>query len=451
MKLPHGNPTPSQPANRPSATPEANPTRPARPLQQLQLENRQAVVARVAELMTERSQPQAVLEVRGQRITVELPANGPELRVGDLIRLMRDGSSLTLLDKLPATAEARLGHALLRHLPGQQSLDSGLTRLFAALTSGLKSTPGTGLPGASHPLPAPVREALLTLARLLPAVPAGGGSPSFQSTGSAGSLTGGALGGALDSSAVKQWLTNSGLFAEAGLARSATEAGPSDLKLALGRLALTLLQHQNLGNDQFTRFTPIPSQELVASPLQFPAPAALPVAPAEARETMSAGQMLRLLAGLLNRITVNQLHSQVLTTRAGDGGAPVNTLITDLPWISQGGDVRTAQLRIDYERHDPQESAGSRKAAVAEWRFSLAMDLDDAGRVFFDVALRQSSVSARVWAEKQATAKRVTAQLGELRSRLTELGLEVAGLECRRGQPPATPTRLEHRLVDTRA
>lgn len=447
MKLPHGNPTPGQPPNRPGTTPEASPTRPARPLQQLQLENRQAVVARVAELMTERSQPQAVLEVRGQRITVELPANGPELRVGDLIRLMRDGQSLTLLDKLPATAEARLAHALLRHLPGQQSLDSGLTRLFAALTSGLKSTPGAGLPGASLPLPPPVREALLTLARLLPAVPAGGGVPSFQSTGSAGSLSGRAL----DAAAVKQWLTNSGLFAEAGLARSATEAGPTNLKLALGRLALTLLQHQNLGSEQFTRFTPMPSQELITSPLQFPAPAALPVAPAEVREPVSAGQMLRLLAGLLNRITVNQLHSQVLTARAGDGGAPVNTLITDLPWISQGGDVRTAQLRIDYERHDRQESAGSRKAAVAEWRFSLAMDLDDAGRVFFDVALRQSSVSARVWAEKQATVKRVTAHLAGLRSRLTELGLEVAELECRRGQPPATPTRLEHRLVDTRA
>src|SRR5690625_5160486 len=110
MKLPHGNPTPSQSAQRPGATAEAGPPRSARPLQQLLLENRQAVVARVAEMMTERSQPQAVLEVRGQRITVELPANGPELRVGDLIRLMRDGPSLTLLDKLPPTAEAQLGH-----------------------------------------------------------------------------------------------------------------------------------------------------------------------------------------------------------------------------------------------------------------------------------------------------------------------------------------------------
>lgn len=79
------------------------------------------------------------------------------------------------------------------------------------------------------------------------------------------------------------------------------------------------------------------------------------------------------------------------------------------------------------------------------------MDLDEAGKVFFDVALRQSAVSARVWAEQQGTARLVTRQLGDLRTRLTELGLEVSELECRRGQPPVTPTRLEHRLLDTRA
>ncbi|MCK7543423.1 flagellar hook-length control protein FliK [Marinobacter bryozoorum] len=432
-------------------------------LRQLHLENRQAVVARVAELLAQRGSQQAVLDVRGQRVTVDLPNNGPELKAGDLIRIMREGQSLTLLDKLPAAAETRLGQALLRHLPWQQNLDSGLTRLLAALSTGLNSAPGTALPGTTEPLPASVREALQAIVRLLPRASAENGAPSFRpvtgqspaSPGTSAALltgTGAPLKNPLDAAAVKQWLATSGVLAEAGLARGTAQPGPTDLKLALGRLALTLLQHQNLGSDQFTRFTPLPSQELISAPLQFPAPTTPPVTMTEAREPTSPGQMLRLLAGMLNRITVNQLHSQLLTTRAGgEAGTPVNTLVTDLPWMAPGGEVKTAQLRIDYESPDQQGASKARKASVAEWRLSLAMDLDEAGKVFFDVALRQSSVSARVWAEQQATARQVTRQLGDLRTRLTDLGLEVSELECRRGQPPVTPTRLEHRLLDTRA
>jgi glycogen debranching enzyme len=162
--------------------------------------------------------------------------------------------------------------------------------------------------------------------------------------------------------------------------------------------------------------------------------------------------MLRLLAGMLNRITVNQLHSQLLTTRSSAEGAPqVNTLITDLPWIAPGGEVKTAQLRIDYNTPEREEKPENQRAGVSEWRLNLAMDLDRAGKVFFDVALRQQALSARVWAERQATARQVNEELGELRSRLTDLGLEVSELECRRGQPPSAATRLEHRLLDTRA
>ncbi len=463
MKLPHGNPITPQPSNRPSPAPTGAQPDPLQQLRQLQLDNRQAVVARVAELLSQQGSQQAILDVRGQRVTVELPANGPELKAGDLIRLMREGQSLTLLDKLPATAETRLGQALLRHLPWQQNLDSGLTRLLTALSAGLKAAPGAGLPGTSEPLPAPVREALQAIARLIPRSTADNAPPSFRpvagqplintaAPATVATATEMPLKGTLDATTVKQWLASSGVLAEAGLARGTAEAGPSDLKLALGRLALTLLQHQNLGSEQFTRFTPMPSQELITSPLQFPAPTTPTVAMGEAREPASPGQMLRLLAGVLNRITVNQLHSQLLTARAGgDAGTPANTLITDLPWMAPGGEVKTAQLRIDYEKPDQQPSSKTRKAGVAEWRLSLAMDLDDAGKVFFDVALRQSAVSARVWAEQQATARLVTRQLGELRTRLADLGLDVTELECRRGQPPVTPTRLEHRLLDTRA
>lgn len=459
MKLPDGNSISPQPPSRPAAGAEATRPDPLRQLQNLQLDNRQAVVARVAELLSERGQQQAVLEVRGQKLTVSLPADGPELKAGDLLRIIREGQSLTLLEKLPPTAETRLGQALIRHLPWQQHLDSGLNQLLNTLSAGFRTPPGAASqPGATQPLPTTVREALLAIARLLPQTSAATGELSFrplQAPPSASPLAGlpTSSAGGLDAEGVRQWLTNSGSLTEARLARGTLEAAPTDLKLALGRLALTLLQHQNLGSDQFTRFTPLPSNELVTAPLQFPAPTTMPLGnPEGGREPASPGQMLRLLAGMLNRITVNQLHSQLLTTRSGPEGAPqVNTLVTDLPWVAPGGEVKTAQLRIDYDKQEREDKPGTRRAGIAEWRLNLAMDLDEAGKVFFDVALRQQALSARVWAEQQDTARRVNKELGELRARLTDLGLEVSELECRRGQPPAAATRLEHRLLDTRA
>ncbi|MFC4258590.1 flagellar hook-length control protein FliK [Marinobacter lacisalsi] len=464
MKLPDGNSISPQPPNRPAISVDTGRPDPLRQLQSLQLENRQAVVARVAELLSERGLQQAVLEVRGQKLTVSLPADGPELKAGDLLRIMREGQSLTLLDKLPPTAETRLGQALIRHLPWQQHLDSGLSQLLNALSAGFRAPPGpTSQPGATQPLPTTVREALHSIARLLPQASPETGGLTFRplqtpasAQGSSSPLAGlaSAAKPGLDVDGVRQWLANSGVLTEARLARGTLEAAPTDLKLALGRLALTLLQHQNLGADQFTRFTPLPSNELVTAPLQFPAPTTMPLGnPEGGREPASPGQMLRLLAGMLNRITVNQLHSQLLTTRSGPEGAPqVNTLVTDLPWMAPGGEVKTAQLRIDYDKREREEKPpGARRAGVAEWRLNLAMDLDEAGKVYFDVALRQKALSARVWAERQDTARQVNQALGDLRSRLTDLGLEVSELECRRGQPPTAATRLEHRLLDTRA
>ena len=161
--------------------------------------------------------------------------------------------------------------------------------------------------------------------------------------------------------------------------------------------------------------------------------------------------MLRLLAGMLNRITVNQLHSQVLSTRTtAEAPAPVATLLLELPWVTPQNEPRLAQLRIEHDGEDG-ENGGKRAAGATEWRLTLAMDLDDAGPVHFDVALRQQQVSARVWAEKQHTLAQVQQSLPTLRQSLSDLGLEVTDLECRRGNPKGATTRLEHRLVDTRA
>lgn len=455
MKLPNGNPQPpvspsptrEGPAARNTTPGDAGQTSPARTAAQLldglELGNRQAVIARVAQvLQAAGEQPQqALLDVKGRSLLVDLPMLEPRIQSGDLLRIMRAGQELQLLEKLAAPAEARLAQALARHLPGQHRLDSGLNQLINSLSTGVRPTPGSAaLPGTVEPLPAAAREAIQGLLRQ---VPSGTG---FTSPGAgAGTET--------TSNPVRQWIASSGLFTEAHLGQQ-REPAVADLKLALGRIITSLLQHQGLDQAQFSRYTPLPSQDLMAAPLQFPVTAAASGNAGPAPEPMSTGQMLRLLAGMLNRITVNQLHSQLLSTRtaAEAPAGATSTWLVDLPWLSPQGDARIAQLRL--EQHDAGDDSGSnqpQRQGVSEWRFSLALDLDTAGPVFFEVALREAAVSARVWAERQGTLQQVRQHLDGLRDRLTELGLEVTGLECRRGSPQGATTRLEHQLIDIRA
>ncbi len=424
-------------------------------LDRLQLENRQAVMARVAQVLTSQ-QGQAdslLLELRGRSLLVQPPQGEAKLEPGDWIKIMRAGNELQLMSKLAPPLESRIAQALAQRLPWQQRLDTGLSQLMSALSGGLKtSNPST----PAQPLSASAQAAIQQLVSRLPASDAflPGMSVSAQSSiaGSKGSAPGASSAqppGSL-ASQVKVWISESGLFAESRLARAPDAALP-DLKLALTRIVTALLLQQKAGPDHFNRYTPLASHELVQAPLQFPHQLP-PPPPTSQAETVTVGQMLRLLAGMLNRISVNQLHSQMLTNRGtADAPAP-STWLIELPWVTPQNEPRIAQLRMERYAKDHSESSGHRKTSPAtEWRFSLAMDLDAAGPVYFEVSLREMQVSARVWAEQQDTLNQVQTELTDLRTRLTDLGLEVVDLECRRGNPQAATTKLEQRLVDTRA
>ncbi|HET8848543.1 MAG TPA: flagellar hook-length control protein FliK, partial [Marinobacter sp.] len=306
------------------------------------------------------------------------------------------------------------------------------------LNTGAKPTLQPGqLPSTTpiQPLPAPVQQAIQLLLQQLPAGETLTRTVDSPDSGIAN---------------VRQWLAGSGVFAESSLLQSGT-LPPTDLKLALTQVVARLLAAEGKGVDTFNRLTPTTSADLLQAPLQFPR-FSTPAVTSQGTEPVTVGQMLRLLAGMLNRITVNQLHAQSLNTRAGaEPGAPVNTLLMELPFLNPQQEPRVTQLRLEqYERESaPTDQPG--RASVSEWRLSLTMDLDDAGALHFDVNLRLPAVSAQVWAEKQDTLRRVNESLPRLRDSLAELGLDIEELACRRGTPQRTETRLEHRLVDTRA
>lgn len=415
-------------------------------LDQLQLANRQTTLARVAELINRQGGgTDVLLDLRGKSLLVQASVGKTELAAGDWIKVMRAGNELQLMGKLAPAPEAGIARALAQRLPWQQSMDAGLAQLLGALKQGVRpeALPGQ-LPSARsiQPLPEAARQAIEQMVSRLPA-----GNSLAPGDGSRAAAV----------QQVRQWLSESGLFAESRLAQPAAPESPAgsllrplpDLKLALGRIISSLLAHQGNGPEQFNQLTPLASPALMQAPLQFPQPMTTPAADAE---PTTVGQMLRLLAGMLNRITVNQLHSQALTARAGgEAGAPTSTLVLDLPWLTPQNEPRLAQVRIEQYANDEEKERKARTATASEWRLSLAMDLDQAGPLHFDVAMRQTSVSARVWAEKQTTLRRVNEELPLLRQSLTDLGLEVTDLECRRGTPQGSVTRLEHRLVDTKA
>lgn len=451
MKLPTGQ-QPPQPSGHapiapartaPAKAPLAEPMPPSarQQLDALQLVNQQSTLARVADIINRQgtATSEILLDLRGKSLLVEAAIGNTRLESGDWVKVMRAGNELQLMGKLAPAQETGIARALVQHMPWQQNLENGLTKLLASLNQGLKPDPVPGqLPSArpSQPLPEAARQSIQQVLARLPA-----------ST----TLTPGSGQQDQPLQQIKQWISESGLFAESRLAQTPSANLP-DLKLAIGRVITALLAQQGNGPEQFNRLTPLASPELVQAPLQFPQTGVQTPAPASTNESTTVGQMLRLLAGMLNRITVNQLHSQVLTARAGgDAPAPTSTLLLELPWVTPQNEPRVAQLRLEQYPDDRGSHEQQQKTAAYEWRLSLAMDLDEAGPLHFDVALRQQSVSARVWAEKQSTLRQVNEELPLLRQSLTDLGLEVTDLECRRGTPQASATRLEHRLVDTRA
>lgn len=480
MKVPNGNPPTPPSADgqlktpRPSANAQPADVGPATSaraqLAQLNLANRETVLARVAEIVNQQSAgaSRLLLDVRGQNLAVNATIGDTALETGDWVKVMRAGNELRLLGKLAPAAESTVARALAQRLPWQQSVDSGLARVLTTLTSGLRAdagsaaqNPGAALPGGAQPLPAGIRQAIEQLAALLPSRQALAALASSEARGPAQTPLGTPLAtgttpatftrapASLAANQIRQWVEQSGQFAESRTARS-TGAPPADLKLALGRIVHQLLELQGQTVNDFNRLSPIPSPDLVQAPLQFPTTAATR-APQMSSEPINVGQMLRLLAGVLNRITVNQLHSQVLSTRTtADAPAPNNTMVLDLPWLNHNNEPRVVQLRLEEQTQDDNNDRKTRSKQT-EWKLSLAMNLDEAGAMHFDVSLGFGQVSAKVWAERQSTLQQAREQLPALRKSLTDMGLDVKDLECRRGIPRGATTHLEHRLVDTRA
>ncbi|MDX1589333.1 MAG: flagellar hook-length control protein FliK [Oleiphilaceae bacterium] len=401
----------------------------------------------------------ALLEISGQRLPVQTDGRIP---AGDLIRVLRAGNELRLMALPEPPQRSTLSQALAQKLPFQQDLQSGFNRL---------------LQGASQPQ---LREALSQLLAMLPSqasLSRGGLTPTTQATGGAPLQGGNAgrdnpltnlSGGPQNNQGssvgiIRQWLSGSGIFSEARLATAAPgETLPPDLKQALLTAARHLLgdgRQPASATDtasQLRSLTPEASVQLQqGGQLQFPTPAPAPTAQGAGREPMGVGEALRLLAGMLNRISVNQLHSQVLS--GGGGGAqeaatPAQSLLMELPWLNTQGEARTVQLRLDQRQQKQEEEEGGGEAgSQTQWRLNLALDLDGLGPLYFDLRLQQRQLDTRIWAERPVALGLVESTTEALAERLRRLELTVPPIACHLGKPVQLKTRLSQQLIDERA
>lgn len=164
-------------------------------------------------------------------------------------------------------------------------------------------------------------------------------------------------------------------------------------------------------------------------------------------------QLLRLAAAAVSRLQSHQLAS-LQQTGTTENGNVQTTWQTEIP-VRHGQEFIPLQVKLQREE-TPQQQADperdQRDPLESLWRIELAFDLPPLGPLQVQAQLTQGRLSGQLWAELPHTAHLIDSQLGQLRERLLNRGLEVGDLACHAGMPPQGPrTRLEQRWVDETA
>lgn len=427
-----------------------------------------------------------LLEMNGQQLPVRSERAVPP---GSLVRVMRAGNELQLMEMVGNPGRSTLSQSLAHKIPSQHHLGEGFSQL-------LNRQPDSSIPE-------PARQTLQKLLQMLPRLNTGTAPTSQQGSQSTqpaqpslNTLVQKALGGqspgsnnrvslappeGMTAERVKDWLNNSGLFREARLITATSSSGTShgqsadpganDLKAQLVRLVGQLLSATSTKSEgqnttpssiqaSLNALRPATTPEFTGQDaLRFPAPippSATNTSGAAAgggasSESINAGETLRLLAGMINRITVNQLHSQAASTTGADGQTANQTWIFELPWVSSTTEVKLIQGRLEERQEESEGNDASAHQGEREWRLNLALDLDGTGPIYFDVALKGRQLNTTVWAEQQTTVSLVRKTSNHLETALARLNLDVKPVECLQGKPPAMVTKLSQQLVDEHA
>ena len=303
------------------------------------------------------------------------------------------------------------------------------------------------------------------------------------------------------STALKQVISNSGIFLEAKLAqlsinnpnnnniatgsnqRSTNSALSLDLKGLIQRVILLTDSAAGSQNGaQAAVKAAVLTEKITAKP-SFPGTPLVPSAGGESSESLkpsalfqgypsdlaasntttpsSTGSsndrnvdvLLRQLSGQLlaslARTQLNQLET--LATRqqnTPDNQGPINSWTLEIP-IIHGKNIDNLDVRIDQHLID-EEHDGSNENGQNLWTIMLAFDLHKLGKMNVQLKVIDMSVSATVWSQLENTHLEVKREINGLKLNLEKVGVNVKQVDCQLGLPPKQNIPIYKQLVDVR-
>lgn len=235
----------------------------------------------------------------------------------------------------------------------------------------------------------------------------------------------------------------------------------TDMKEALITSISALSQHRthslntHTELDTQTKLKGLGEESLFQKPFEFPHPSsstAQDIAKVKsilADQELSTGQILRLLAGMLNRIHFNQANSLYLTQTSQEPTL-VQTWNMELPYINE---QHVSSIQIKLEQHEPKDEQhqASETKHKSAWHISLKFELETIGTLYVKAELNPPKVKTTIWASTSSAANLVRTEKAFFEQRLESIGLEVEEFGCQLGTPESNSTHIKRGLVDTRA
>lgn len=157
--------------------------------------------------------------------------------------------------------------------------------------------------------------------------------------------------------------------------------------------------------------------------------------------------LLRGSFGALKHLQLQQASNLGVTPdQSGQPDSPAAPLQIELPvFVAQ----QWHRVNIDIERRNEGQKSANETTQRA-WRVTLRFELPEQGIIVAQLNLAGNDVTATLWAEQKRTCDTLRQQLDVLSKRLQDAGATVATIDVRHGQPTASKTRVEKRLIDIR-
>ena len=234
-------------------------------------------------------------------------------------------------------------------------------------------------------------------------------------------------------------------------------AAQSDLKGLLLSITAALKSEASKATSSEQTYTNALAQfDLLKNPFNFPHLTQQQTSSTKAESLLAdqqftTGQLLKLIAGMLNRIQFNQLNGIYQSQSKSNESSASQSWFFELPVNNPHHQLSTFDVRIDKEHENTKEPDPDCKHKKIQWTLSLSFNFEQLGAIYVQISLTPPAISSMIWADTPATLDLINREKKHFQNKLAELGLEVGDITCQAGHPKLNKTRLDRSLVDIKA